>query len=208
METNISPAVSSGAVPAAAGPRLSARERLLAAAEELFYEEGVHSVGIEKVIERAGVAKASLYGNFKNKDDLIRTYLENRQVARRSRIEKHMARHTAPREKLLSIFDALAEAMAERSYRGCPFTRASAEMRPESSAKGVCDEARRWTRELFTDLARQAGAADPAQAAQQLVLLYDGASVAVQMDGDRHAALNAKAVAAHMLDAAIAAARK
>ena len=53
-------------------PRRPARERLLTAAEELFYREGVQSVGIDKIIERAGVAKASLYSNFTGKDDLVR----------------------------------------------------------------------------------------------------------------------------------------
>ena len=56
--------------------RPSARERLLAAADELFYEEGVHTVGIDRVIEHAGVAKGSLYNTFGSKDELIRAYLE------------------------------------------------------------------------------------------------------------------------------------
>ena len=58
--------------------RPSARERLLAAADELFYEEGVHTVGIDRVIERAGVAKASLYNTFGSKDELVRAYLTSR----------------------------------------------------------------------------------------------------------------------------------
>ena len=68
--------------------RLSARERLLAAADELFYEEGVHTVGIDRIIERAGVAKASLYNTFGSKDELIRAYLEGRYVARQERITR------------------------------------------------------------------------------------------------------------------------
>ncbi len=67
--------------------RRPARERLLAAAEELFYQDGVQSVGIDRVIERAGVAKASLYANFKGKDDLVRAYLDARFEARRAAIE-------------------------------------------------------------------------------------------------------------------------
>jgi AcrR family transcriptional regulator len=198
MNTKISQ-IESAQAPAA---RLSARERLLAAAAELFYEEGVQSVGIEKVIERAGVAKASLYGNFKGKDDLVRSYLAARSDARRNRIEQRLAKASKPRDKLLAMFDALGDAMAQPNYRGCPFVRASAEMRPDSSAREVCAEARTWTRALFIDLARQAGAARPEQLANQLVLLYDGASVSAQMDGDLRAAATARAVAAQMLDAA------
>ena len=62
--------------------RRSARERLLAAADELFYEEGVHTVGVDRVIERAGVAKATLYSAFGSKDELIRAYLAARHAAR------------------------------------------------------------------------------------------------------------------------------
>src|SRR3954452_24243164 len=90
----------------------STRERLLAAANELFYEEGVHTVGIDRVIERAGVAKASLYSTFGSKDGLVRAYLSSRADTRRRRIEKHLARHDNPRDRILGIFDALAEAIA------------------------------------------------------------------------------------------------
>jgi AcrR family transcriptional regulator len=184
--------------------RLSARKRLLAAAEELFYEEGVHNVGIERVIERAGVAKASLYGNFKGKDDLVRAYLVERRAARQGRIEARLAQFEQPRDKLLAIFDLMAEIFAERDYRGCAFMRASAEMQPDSSGREVCEAARQWTRALFIDLARQCGAGEPEQLGHQLHLLYDGAAVSAQMDGGTGAALAARAVAAHMLDAACA----
>src|SRR5215831_17004243 len=93
--------------------RVPARERLLAAAQELFYQQGVQSVGIDKIIERAGVAKASLYSNFKSKDDLVRAYLEARYEARRIAIETNLARHRTPRARLLSVFDTMAELIAK-----------------------------------------------------------------------------------------------
>jgi len=180
----------------------SARERLLSAAEELFYEEGVNTVGIDKVIERAGVAKASLYDHFGSKEELIRSYLAARHDARRARIEARLSRHAKPRERLLGVFDVMGELFAEPNYRGCAFLRASAEVKAGSSVKGVCDDSRAWIRELFTGLARNAGVARPAALAQQLVLLYDGASVSAQMDRDPKAAAAARAMAAVMLDAA------
>lgn len=126
----------------AAADRPSARARLLAAASELFYEEGVHSVGIDRVIERAGVAKASLYDTFGSKEELIRSYLLSRQEARQARILDRLDRFTTPRTRLLGIFDVLADSLAEPNYRGCAFVRASAEMRAGSSAKTVCDDSR------------------------------------------------------------------
>ena len=186
----------------AALAKLPARDRLLAAAEELFYAEGVSSVGIDRVIERAGVAKASLYSNFKNKDDLVRSYLAARRDARQARIQERLAHHSKPRDKLLAVFDLLGESFADPRYRGCAFVRASAEMRPDSSARGVCGDSRKWLRSLWVELAKEAGAARPEQLAHQLALLYDGAAVSAQMDGDPRAATMARSAAAQLIDAA------
>ena len=110
---------------AAAGP--SARERLLEAANELFYDEGVHTVGIDRVIERAGVAKASLYNSFGSKDELVRAYLEKRHERVASRITRYLERYSDPRERLLGVFEAQGELFVEQGFRGCAFVSASAE---------------------------------------------------------------------------------
>src|SRR5580693_833881 len=107
--------------------RRPARERLLAAADELFYEEGVNLVGIDRVIERAGVAKASLYDCFGSKEELIRSYLQERHEARQVRLRERLARYVAPKEKILAVFDSMAETAADPGFRGCAFARASAE---------------------------------------------------------------------------------
>src|ERR1700760_123961 len=85
----------------------TARERLLAAANELFYDEGIQTVGIDRIIEKAGVAKASLYNTFGSKDELIRAYLDSRGESRRAAIEAEMAKADTPRGRLLAVFDAL-----------------------------------------------------------------------------------------------------
>ncbi len=184
--------------------RRPARERLLAAAEELFYQDGVQSVGIDRVIERAGVAKASLYANFKGKDDLVRAYLDARFEARRAAIETKLALQEAPRDKMLAVFDAMTEPLAKRNYRGCAFLRATAEMAADASGREVCRNARRWTRELLSGLAKEAGASNPDVLGKQLVLLYDGAAASAQMDRDPAAAAEAKAAAVLLIDAACA----
>lgn len=182
--------------------RRSARERLLAAADELFYEGGIHTVGIDRIIERAGVAKASLYDAFGSKDELIRAYLLSRAEARRVRITTKLAGLTTPRDRVLALFDAMGESMAATSYRGCAFVRASAEAQPSSSVKSVVDDSRAWMRSFFLDEAADAGVAAPDQLAQQLVLLYDGAAVSAQMDCNAGAAAAARAAAAILFDAA------
>src|SRR5258707_4056076 len=103
-------------------PRLSARERLLAAADELFYENGINTVGIDRVIERAGVAKASLYDCFGSKEELIRAYLAARHEARKARMAEKLARYKTPCEKLLGVFDVMGELIADPGFRGCAFT--------------------------------------------------------------------------------------
>jgi AcrR family transcriptional regulator len=185
--------------------RLSARERLLAAAEELFYEEGVHIVGIDRVIERAGVAKATLYSVFGSKDELIRAYLEQHNTAWRQRLNSRIVeRYPAPRERLLGVFDVLGERFTDPDYRGCAFVNASAETRPGSIVEHASDLARAWVVDLFADLARQAGVAEPGPLAQQLALLYHGAALSARMDRDLTAAATARAAAAVLLDAATA----
>ena len=187
--------------------RRSARERLLTAADELFYAEGIHTVGIDRVIEHAGVAKASLYNTFGSKDALVRSYLTARKTARQERIRSKLTRYDTPRDRLLGVFDILGELFAEPNYRGCAFLRASSEQAQggvDNSVGEVCDNSRAWVRRLFVDLATDAGASNPAVLAGQLVLLYDGATVSAQMDHDKQAGAAARSVAALLLDAATA----
>jgi AcrR family transcriptional regulator len=178
----------------------TARERLLEAANELFYAEGVHSVGIDRVIERAGVAKASLYSTFGSKDALVRAYLEARSARRRELISQRIAKFESPRARMLAVFDLLGELVADPKYRGCAFVNASAE--GGGAVRPPCVDYRKWVRALFVDLAGDHGAADPEQLAEQLVLVYDGAIVGAAMDSDPARAAAAKRLAAALIDSA------
>jgi AcrR family transcriptional regulator len=183
----------------------SARERLLAAASELFYDEGVHTVGIDRVIERAGVAKASLYNTFGSKDALVRAYLEGRHAIQVERITRYIDRFSDPRERLLGVFEAQGETFATPGFRGCAFVSASAES-PGELVEQATAEYRGWVRTLLTDLARQAGVAAPEALGRQLHMLYDGASLSARMDHDPSASAAARAAAEVLLDAALTAA--
>ncbi len=180
----------------------TARDRLLNAADELFYREGVHRVGIDRVIERAGVAKASLYSAFGSKEELVVAYLEARAARRAARLEARVARYEKPRDKILAVFDLLRERVTEPEFRGCAFVRASSEG-PQEDGKvtEVCRAARGWTRELLVGLARDFGARNPERLAQQLALLYDGVLVAASLDRNPAAAAEARALAEQLLDA-------
>jgi AcrR family transcriptional regulator len=184
----------------ASGP--PARERLLAAANELFYQEGVQTVGIDRIISHAGVAKASLYSNFGSKEELVRAYLESRHATTTERISRALTRFRTPRERLLGVFDAQGEQFTDPAFNGCAFVRASAEAPPGGAVEHAAEAFRDWVRTLFTKLAREAGVADPDALARQLHLLYDGAGLSARMDHDPSAATTARAAAAALFDAA------
>jgi len=180
----------------------TARERLLGAADELFYREGVHRVGIDRVIAHAGVAKASLYSAFGSKEELVLAYLEARAERRNARVLARVASQDGPRAKILSVFDGLAERVLEPDFRGCAFVRASSEgPLDDSRVNEVCRAARTWTRELLVALARDLGVSDPERLGQQLALLYDGVLVAASVDRNPGAAAEARTVAEQLLDA-------
>jgi AcrR family transcriptional regulator len=160
----------------------SARERLLAAANELFYAEGVQTVGIDRIIERAGVAKASLYNLFGSKEELVAAYLASRHDRTTSRLTEAIESVDDPRQKILAVFDAQAQQYQQPDFHGCAFIAASTEAPSGGLVEHAADEFRAWMRAMFTDLAEQAGAPDPANLGRQLYFIYDGAGLASRMD--------------------------
>lgn len=191
-----------------ASKRLSARDRLLAAADELFYAEGVHVVGVDRIVQRAGVTKASLYNTFGSKDELVRAYLENHFRRRQERVARILAANTTPRARILAVFAEVEDLLAGSAFRGCRFISAAAESQPGDAGEVVAEKYRAWLWSLFTDLAKAAGVSDAKQVGRQLFLLYDGAAVAARMDQDRAAAAKAvRSAVVALLDAAIPAKR-
>ena len=164
----------------------------------------MHTVGIDRIIEQAGVAKASLYNTFGSKDELVRAYLETRHASVTQRITQAVERYDTPRERLLAVFEGQGELFAQPDYRGCAFARASAESHPGDLAEQATEAYRRWVRALLTELAARAGVPEPEILARQLHLLYDGSGQSARLDHDPAAAAAARAAAAILLDAALA----
>ncbi len=189
--------------PAKTEQRASARERLLAAANELFYAEGVHTVGIDRIIEHAGVAKASLYNLFGSKEQLEAAYLSSRHEATTARLTEAIGKFDDPRQKILAVFDTQAEQFNEPDFKGCAFVAASSEAPTGGLVEKAADEFRAWIRAMFTDLAKQAGASDSVSLGRQLHLIYDGAGLAARMDHrDPEVARSARVAAERLLEAA------
>src|ERR1700722_18325620 len=105
--------------------RVSAHDKLLAAANELFYAEGIQTVGVDRIIEHAGVSRASFYNNFESKEQLIHTYLVGRRESTTSRLNDAIAAHDDPRQKILAVFDAQAAIFTQPDFNGCAFQAAS-----------------------------------------------------------------------------------
>lgn len=194
----------STAVPAPTEHRASARERLLAAANELFYAEGVQTVGIDRVIEHAGVAKASLYNLFGSKEELVAAYLASRHERTASRLTEAIESVDDPRQKILAVFEAQAKQFEQPEFNGCAFIAASTEAPSGGLVRQAADQFRAWIRAMFADLAAQAGGPDPLGLGRQLHLVYDGAGLAGRMDHhDPGIAPSARLAVESLLDAAL-----
>lgn len=167
-----------------AGTRGSARGRLLEAADRLFYAEGIHTVGIDRLIAEAGVAKGSLFYNFSGKDELVGAYLSRRQDDRRDRIERHQVGRVDPVDRLLAIFDALAESVSAPTFNGCPFMNAAAEAAAGSVEADAVQRFRQWLGSTIRDLTAAVGVRDVDDVARQIRVLYDGATAMAQLDHD------------------------
>ena len=176
--------------------RAGVRDRLLDSADELFYEGGVHVVGIDRVIEHAGVAKASLYKHFPSKDALVAAYLERRADRLLDSIEEAVGRRRDPMRRVLAVFDHQASRMAAPTYNGCAFSRAAAEAGADSVTYAAHAHYRSRLLDLLAGLASEAGARQPGALAEQLRLVYDGAA-----DGGRY---DPVAAARHARTAAVA----
>ena len=182
----------------------SPRERLLTTANKLFYEEGVCTVGVDRLLKEAGVARASLYSTYGSKDQLISSYLQARSDGWQATVAETLPdRWDNARDRIVGIFVLLTEWFAAPGYRGCPFINASAEATPSHAVADVRDRHRSWVRELFIRLGREAGASHPEPLAAQLVLLYDGAMVGAQLDASVAPGEAAQAAAADLVDGAI-----
>ncbi|MET8837535.1 helix-turn-helix domain-containing protein [Micromonospora sp. NPDC004540] len=173
--------------PATRGPGgkpSAARERILAAADRLFYREGIRAVGVEKVIAEAQVTRVTFYRHFPTKDDLIATYLAVRsQREREALAEVRAALPGDHRGVLGAIVDALVAESRSPGFRGCPYVNAAAEYAdPDHPVRHAVAEHRAWFTGQMAELMTELGHPDPELAAEQLMILRDGAMTAAYLD--------------------------
>jgi AcrR family transcriptional regulator len=186
-------------------PRPSAaRERILDVASELFYEHGVRGVGVDTVIARSGVAKATLYHHFPSKDTLVLAYLGRTDTIWRGKLtECAEAAGPDPAAQLVGAFDALRMACGRDGYRGCAFINTAAESTPGSAVHTATVAHKQAVRDWLSGLARDAGVADPEGLAVALGILLDGGLAGTAMQGDPAIAVHAQHAARALVTAAV-----
>ncbi|OQO92438.1 TetR/AcrR family transcriptional regulator [Saccharomonospora piscinae] len=180
-----------------------AAERVLEVAGKLFYDNGIHAVGVESIASEAGVTKKTLYDRFGSKDALVGQYLKRRDERYREHVRSVVERRgrIAPARRVLLVFDALEEWIATENPRGCAFVNAQAEL-PDAThpAREVIREQKQWMLDYLRTLVRDVGVRNPRKLATSLLNLLEGATVTASLGIVPGAVGNAKEVARQLLD--------
>jgi AcrR family transcriptional regulator len=166
---------------------IGVRDRLLNAADRLFYREGVRAVGIDRVLAEADAAKGSLYQHFGCKDQLVASYLERKTVDARAHIEAYLA-DTPPSQRALKFFDWVVDWAESKDFRGCPLQHTVTELTDAAHpARAIAYGQREWFTDRFLEWTTAAGVKDAKAVARALVVLFDGAVAGSEMDGPQRA---------------------
>ena len=186
--------------------RPNKRDELVRKALAVFYRDGFHATGMDKLVAETGVSKTSMYKHFRTKEDLILAALRLRDENFRNWFLRRMEELAdTPEGQILASFDCLAEWFEEDGFRGCMFIKAGAEFQDADHPIHVqAAEHKRLLLEHFVRLARNAGARAPEKLASQIVLLQEGAIVSAVLLKNCDPARDGKEAAQLLLSAALA----
>jgi AcrR family transcriptional regulator len=176
-------------------------DQILVAAGTLFYSEGIRAVGIDRIIEEAKVAKATLYRHFPSKDHLVAAYLQDRHDRVIRSLHEVLDAAGTPRDQIKLIFERLFEKADSPEFRGCAFALAVAEHGDSERVVSVARAHKKMVRDIFRTIMARAGVRFD-QAAAHLSLLYEGALATVAVGRDPQAVLVARDCALSVFDAA------
>lgn len=182
------------------------RDLLVQTAVDLFYKNGYHATGIEKILSASGVSKPTLYRHFNSKDELILAALGQWDEESRQWLKGEMERRgKTPRERLLALFDILGDWFGQNGFQGCMFVNATVEFAEQDNPihRAAAEHKRKFAT-YVRDLVAAAGADDPGELTEELMLLMEGAIVTAHTSGRSDAALRARKMAEGILDQALA----
>lgn len=178
----------------------SPREKLIATANELFYSKGISNVGINEIIQAAGVARMTLYNNFKSKEALVKEVLSMRAEKRASKLNTIFESGADPKKQLNDIVTMFANAITSAGYRGDPLNNASVELGADAKlVTKLHAEQKETLRSNIESLAKKAKLAKAKRLSQSLMLLLDGATVAAQARDPNEVAKELKAAAKDLM---------
>jgi AcrR family transcriptional regulator len=167
---------------ASAAPVLPPRDRILAAARELFYRHGIRAVGVDAIAEAAATNKMTLYRHFGSKDELISAYLT--QLAKEGdELWERLAREhpSDPHAQLEGWVAYVEDLLTKRADRGCAIANAAVELREsEHPARQIIDDYKTRKRDRLVALFREANYAEPELLADEVFLLFEGARISIQ----------------------------
>lgn len=153
------------------------RTRILDAASELFYAQGIRATSADRIIEEVGITKVTFYRHFHTKSDLVVAYLEL-QAAREKQWMRSVQRDDDPARTLRDLAVGIGDASCRPGFRGCAFINAAAEFSDaQDPVRTAVDAHRAWTLDYFTGIAAKSASGDGSSVARQLMLLRDGAMV-------------------------------
>jgi AcrR family transcriptional regulator len=178
---------------------LRPRERLLATARRLFYSEGIHSVGVDRLVGEAGVTLATFYRHFPTKEALVEAYLRATDEDLRTMVNEALAGDD-PHQALEALLDLIGHVANTPEFRGDWFINAAAEY-PDARnpVRTAVREHREWFETTVRDLTAKTGHPDPVEAGRILVLLHDGALTAAQLDDPTTVQVTLKSAALALL---------
>lgn len=162
-----------------------AADRILSAARDLFYREGIRAIGVDEVVRKAGVTKPSLYRSFPSKDELAASYLREYDKDFWARFDEAVAAHPGnPRAQIHAFLARIARRSQTPGYRGCGMTNAAVEYpEPDHPARLVSEENKKELRRRLRGMAAEMGARDPDKLGDGLLLLIEGAYISAQLFG-------------------------
>lgn len=156
-----------------------ARARLLGTASRLFYAEGLHSVGIDRIVAEASVTRATLYRHFPSKDDLVVAYLAGADEQIRAQVEAARRAGHSPADTVRAVAETITDGIRSDGFRGCAFLNAAAEYpAPDHAVHRAVLNHRQWFLDTITELMAETGETEPEPHARHFVMLRDGAMAA------------------------------
>jgi AcrR family transcriptional regulator len=196
--------------PIISSPTASARDRLIDTAITLFNRYGFHATGVDRIVAVAKVAKKTLYAHFPSKEDLILAALSRKRAAFADKfLPEVLASAEEPRERLLGIFELAKSWFADPDFCGCIFINAAVEYsEPGHPINTSAREFKTLLRDFARDQAAAGGVEDPELLADQIALLFEGATTVAQVSGRPDAATTARTIATQLIETAFSRAQR